>query len=282
MHYRFLADPDYAQITACFNRAFSDYFVPFNATESYLRDRWHTGRVDFGLSVGAFDGEEMVGFLMTGVDQWQGLPTAFNAATGIVPNKRGQGIAGEMYAKLIPKLKSQAIQQSTLEVIAQNNRAIRAYEKQGFEIVRRLRCFKGSIPQDNGEHVSSFVEFHKMLQADWNAYAKLRDFTWSWEYNQQAVDRMGADAEIWEARDNGRLLAYYVYNPSVRKLVQWGSRPAHTPTLLRLLKKTLTSTEPILVPNVECSASRSLSLMRDLGMEQKIDLFEMVLALKSG
>ena len=279
MNYRFLSESDVKQITACFNQAFADYFVQFNATEEYLRNRWHAGRVDFALSIGAFDGAEMIGFIMTGVDHWKGVKTAYNAGTGIIPSRRGQGIAGEMYAHLIPRLQSQAIQQSTLEVICQNTRAIRAYEKQGFEIVRRLRCFRGSISQENGNAVSSFVEFHKILEADWEAYEKLQDFAWSWEHNRQAVECMETDAEIWEARDQRRLLAYYIYNPSIRKLVQWGSRPAHTPTLLRLIRKTLTSTEPISVTNVACSASRSLGLMKDLAMAQTIDQYEMVLPL---
>ena len=49
-------------LTPCFNLAFSDYFVKFNATEDYLRERWLAADVDYSLSAEMMDDGLLVGF----------------------------------------------------------------------------------------------------------------------------------------------------------------------------------------------------------------------------
>ena len=82
---------------------------------------------------------ELILASITGIDNREGVPTAYNAGTGIIPAFRGQGIVGEMYEMLLPRLKAMGIRQSILEVICQNERAIKAYEKAGFQHEGRKR-----------------------------------------------------------------------------------------------------------------------------------------------
>jgi len=95
-------------LTSCFNLAFSDYFVKFNATEDYLRDRWFAADVDFSLSAGVMDKNELVGFIINGVREWNGIQSAFNVGTGVIPSCRGNRLTEKMYQFLQPLMKKKS------------------------------------------------------------------------------------------------------------------------------------------------------------------------------
>ena len=116
-------------LTTCFNKSFSDYFVKFEVTESSLQQRLKGAGIDFSLSAGVLDGKELVGFIVHGNRTWNGLKTAFNAGTGVIPTHRGNGLAEIMYDYLIPKFKLNGIQSISLEVIQKNVKAIHVYKK---------------------------------------------------------------------------------------------------------------------------------------------------------
>lgn len=274
--YKSLDQVEFLELVICFNEAFADYLVRFNATEDYLRDRWDAARVDYSLSVGAFLDAEMIGFTVSGVDDWRGQRTAYNAGTGIVPTHRGRGIAGKMFEYLLPHYRAAGITQMTLEVITDNTRAIRAYEKQGFQIVRRMRCLQGEIHAEALLPLPKMVECHRVTQPDWDVYPALsREFKWSWEHNLATVRRLGAQAEAWEARVGSRLLAYCIWEPATHKMVQWGCQDGHIATLKGLFRLVLADTGKIRANNIETTADRSLSLMKDLGLEVSFDQYEM-------
>ncbi len=93
------------QIHRTFQEAFSDYAVDMSSlTEERLRVRCVKNGVDWDASVGAFDGDRMVGFTLIGIDDWQGSLGAFDAATGIVPDYRGQRLAAAMFEHALPGL----------------------------------------------------------------------------------------------------------------------------------------------------------------------------------
>src|SRR6478735_7672377 len=102
MEFRTLENTSLAEITAFFNAAFADYFVPINATVEAMQNRWRSSRVDFNLSVGAFEAGKLVAFIFTGVDDWQGRKTAYNAGTGVIPEFRGRKLVSELYDFAIP------------------------------------------------------------------------------------------------------------------------------------------------------------------------------------
>ena len=111
-------------ITTCFNNAFADYFVKFEVTESYLRDKWRGAGVDRNLSAGVVDRGELVGFIVHGVGEWNGLKAGYNAGTGVIPSHRGKGLTQKMYQFLFPKLKENGIKCLLLEAIQENEKAI--------------------------------------------------------------------------------------------------------------------------------------------------------------
>ena len=63
-------------------------------SEDWVRNRLAKNAYDPACSAGAFDDGRLVGFMLHGVADWRGERIAFDAATGILPQYRGQGLAG--------------------------------------------------------------------------------------------------------------------------------------------------------------------------------------------
>ncbi len=95
--YRTLIDTPIEQIHEAFVRGFSDYLVPMQLSLEDLRAMHAIRGVDYSLSVGAFDGDDLIGFTTNGVGMWCGLPTAYDAATAVAKNYRGRGVSREMF-----------------------------------------------------------------------------------------------------------------------------------------------------------------------------------------
>lgn len=143
MDCKLLGDEDLDALYLAFNAAFSKNFVKFQPTKEEFEYRLNSKiRVEQDISAGAFDGEEMVGFILHTSGFYQGIPTAYNGGTGVLPGFRNQRVAEEMYQFLIPKIRSRFLARILLEVVEVNDFAIRLYERIGFSINRRMLCFK--------------------------------------------------------------------------------------------------------------------------------------------
>lgn len=142
MNFTTLENIPQSTLTNCFNDGFSDYVIDIRATDTYLSERWKLGGVDFSLSGGAWIGDKLVGIVIIMVAEVNGTLTAFNGATCVRPEARGQAATKRIFDFLIPKFKEKGILKAQLEVLEENNRAIAVYKKIGFDINRKLLCFK--------------------------------------------------------------------------------------------------------------------------------------------
>ncbi|MGD8413738.1 MAG: GNAT family N-acetyltransferase, partial [Candidatus Latescibacterota bacterium] len=139
--YRFLTRDQFPQIHQAFLQAFADYYVETGGiTEEVLYNRAVKNGVDFSVSVGAFDAERLVAMTLVGLDQWKGATAAFDIGTGVVPGHRGRGVAKEMFQFALPRLRERGATRFVLEVIQENQPAIKAYKAVGFEVTREFDC----------------------------------------------------------------------------------------------------------------------------------------------
>ncbi|RAI97875.1 ribosomal protein S18 acetylase RimI-like enzyme [Chitinophaga skermanii] len=201
-------------IARCFNDAFADYYVKFNANETYFINRWKAARVSYALSYGAFEEERLVGFMLMGIDQWEGLPTAYNAGTGVIPEERGRRLVEKMYSRALPALQAQGIQQSTLEVITINEKAIKAYKNVGYEIARELHCFSGEIKQTSTDRL------YKSKHIPFDTLPTPR-FPYSWENNLQGIKIAPHHYEYWYIKDDNQIIASAIINPGNGYIAQY-------------------------------------------------------------
>jgi ribosomal protein S18 acetylase RimI-like enzyme len=138
--YRLLTTADFEALYRCFLEAFSDYQVDMQMSVEQFQQRMVHDRVELESSVGAFEDERMIGFYMNGRGVWDGEQTAYDAGTGVVPDRRRRGIAAELFDFMVPQLKKRGITQYLLEVLTSNERAVALYRKIGLKRLDASLC----------------------------------------------------------------------------------------------------------------------------------------------
>jgi ribosomal protein S18 acetylase RimI-like enzyme len=276
---------DKAAVHAAFIEAFADYAMTSTGlTEERLLLRMEKNAVDYDLSVGAYDGDRMVGFTLIGVDSWGGAVTAYDAGTGIVPAFRGQGLARRMFDRALPVLRERGVERFSLEVLQQNEPAIRAYKKSGFEITRQLRSYAAAAA----------VLSHSLASADASAWdvqpigprtfaLVVQDADWlpSFENRFSAVERIPSDVTLIGAFDGGRCVGVAAYSPPLRwflTLVVCRShrrRGVGRALLARVAGDLPEGVTRLAVINVDASDEGMIAFVGALGFGSLVDQFEM-------
>ena len=165
-----------ALVTA-FNEAFSDYLVKLTMTRSDL-ERMLTRRGYLAdASVGAFDGERLVGFTFNGVDG----TFAYDTGTGVVPMHRRRGLARVLMEHSFDLIRRAAANRYLLEVLEANDRAVALYRGLGFVETRRFQCWT----YDPQRH-ASFTELADVHLAELASWC---DIALSWQNSLASLAR---------------------------------------------------------------------------------------------
>ena len=131
-----LATLDPASLTTAFNTVYTDYVVPLTMTESQLAQHIANNDIDLAHSpLWLADDGAIVGLAALGVRGARGWIGGF----GVTPAWRGQGLSHRFTAGVLAMARELSLRTVQLEVITTNPRAIRAYQRGGFEILRDLR-----------------------------------------------------------------------------------------------------------------------------------------------
>ncbi len=264
-------------LTVCFNEAFSDYFMKFNATESYLQKRWKGAGIDFALSAGVMDDGKLVGFIVNGVRNYNGLKTAFNAGTGVIPSHRGNGLTEKMYQFLAPKFSENGIQSLSLEVIQENAKAIHVYEKVGLKISRALNCYTGKIKVEVPSTTQDLV-FKKLETPEWETFKLFYDFEPAWENRNIAIKTCEELFSFYGVEKNNQLIAFAIIKDANLYIAQFGVHPDYrNQGVGQFLFSHLFSLYPTLkIINVEASATSVIQFIESHGFKNTVNQYEMV------
>jgi len=270
-----LSQTSLTKITECFNLSFADYIVKFTATEEYLRSRWKAGRVDYKQSFGAFEGEQLVGFFIIGIDDYDGRRTAFNMATGVIPDFRGQRIVKQLYEYAFPHFRENGVRQCMLEVIIGNDIAVKAYQSVGFEIARSLHCFSGKLKLKE-EQVMPPLRFRKTAVPRWKKYKSLSPYAPSWEQTPAAIDLARKEYEYWEFYEGDVLQGFFCgkkengFTPCIfMNPARWNDLGPF------LFARMATRFGKLKINNVESTAKDLIGLLKRRQLENTIDQYEM-------
>lgn len=216
MEVRTLESVDIHDIIDCFLEAFANYYVEFPQEHDFYLRRWQAAGVKLDFSYGVFDGDRLIAFIIHAVDYRAGQVIAFNTGTGVLPEFRGKGLVADMYGFAIPDLKMKGITYSMLEVIQKNERAISAYKSVGFEIRREYQCFKREMKFAG----SSDIEVVEADMADWDWEVSSAEAAYSWD--NQAETLMHTDCKGYMVTSNNVMLAYFIFLPERKQVVQFG------------------------------------------------------------
>jgi len=220
--FSFLTSKHLPLLHQTFLRAFADYMVPIQLNEEQFRAKVKREGIEPAFCVAAFSENEMVGFILTGLGEWQGKPTAYNAGTGVIPAFRGHGLTQQLYRFLLPKLQESGLEQCLLEVICENAPALKSYQRTGFRITRSFDCFRGlknELLLDMA--FPTGITINEVTKPDWAAYTSFWDVKPSWQNMADAFKRSPDPKLLLEARDAQQQLAGYVaFFPNNASIVQ--------------------------------------------------------------
>ena len=266
-----LAGVPLEKIVACLTIAFEGYFVQMPSDVDFWRNRYKGARVDFELSFGAFKDNKLVGFIINGVDYLEGKLTAFNTGTGVIPAFRGQQVVDRLYAFAIPFFEEKGITNCALEVIQENARAIKVYERIGFAKKRSLNTYKGTITSELQNVDIQAVDFQNLLRGlpDHDYYA--------WDFSNEALLLLKDTYTTYLVhRPNKKAVGYFVINSTNGTVAQLDSSDADLPYLLSGIQQIAPA---IRIVNVDEKRTKLIQNLLHCGLENTINQFEMEMLL---
>lgn len=278
-----IASVDPAQLHSAFLEAFADYAMDASGTtEERLLLRMRKNAVDYEISPGLYDGDRLVGFTLIGVDEWGGCLTAYDAGTGIVPAFRKQGWARRLFDHALPALRRKGVERFALEVLQQNEPAIKAYRKSGFEISRELRCYVGEAATPQLWRAAADIEARPVDRAVLSQLEASADFLPSFENRFSALDAIPDRIELTGAFLNGELTGVSAYVPALNwpltLLVSREHRRCGVGTsLLRHVAARMPQAAARLsILNIDGEATGTQAFFESLGFKPLVDQYEMI------
>lgn len=283
-HFSLLTAKELPQLHDAFLKAFADYVVPIQLTDEQFRAKVIREGIEPSFCVAAYIGNEIAGFILTGLGEWGGKPTAYNAGTGVLPQYRGRKLTQQMYEVLLPKLRASGIEQCLLEVIQDNKAALQSYQAVGMHITRSLYCFRALktellLPPTQD---SEPVEVVPADKADLKLFRCFRDVTPTWQNSFAAIKRSGEQCRVLEARNVSKeVVGYIAFFPKSGAVAQlavdelWRGKGIGTALLCEAIRQV--EAPAIMFINIESTAQGMISFLTRRHMQLILKQYEMLM-----
>jgi ribosomal protein S18 acetylase RimI-like enzyme len=279
MEIKTLENTPVAVIASTFNEAFSDYFIRLQFTEESMAAKMKSEGILLRYSVGAFEGGQLVGFILNGYDMLSGVKTIYNAGTGVIPSYRGKRITTSLYEYAIHMLAREGIYSHLLEVIDNNHPAMHVYEKIGFKKGRKLLAFKND---SSIQGIASF-QFKQLNDIPPEAIV-FSNMEAAWQNSLASVERAKTGHQLLGAFDNEKLVGFAAYVPTTGRVKQLAVHPDHRrkgvgTTLLQFIQQNTGATQ-LVITNVDENYEPAIMFLRALGFQVFLSLYEMKLTVE--
>jgi len=275
MQIKNLNNTTFEDIVDCFLEAFENYFVEFPKDPSYFKQRWEMSKINYTLSYGMFDGIKLVGFILHGIENRNSHLTAFNLATGVVPDYRGKKITKTIYEFAISDLITNGISKCQLEVIKQNTYAVKAYQNIGFSITKNYKCFSGNIILDK----DFSYELTEINIQDFNFNLMPNQSLYSWENQSQSIKR--GNFKCFEILNNNQTESFFIINNQSGYIAQLDVLVDYEIAWQHLFHAIYKICETVKINNVDERLISKIMHLEKVGLKNTINQYQMELVLTS-
>lgn len=275
--YQCLVNQSYPEIADCLNRAFSDYALPIQMSAEQVEAFFTFSGADLRLSYGAFYDNRLIGFMVNTCSVYNGERAVFDVATGVVPEHRGKKVFTNLFSFAAGELRKQGVEKYYLEALQQNQKAINAYQKQGFAVCRAFSVLKASHRTPDSDACS-------MTQVDLDAFdfEKVRQCVCvppSFE-NSTAILKRNPDSYAVAYREQGNGIgAFCVFQKQRGQLMQLSF--ADLAQLKEILQWLFSQYPEIVIKNIDKSYPQVMELLLSLGAQEVAEQYEMVKVLSN-
>lgn len=275
MEIRTLQGVPVAVLADTFNEAFSDYQIKFNVTEDSFRKKFEAEAIKQEMSTGAFDGDRLVGFILHGVDEINGIKSVFNAGTGVVPSHRGRRITEAMYKHALDLLGQHGYTHHQLEVLHDNDKAKKVYLKMGFKDVRMVASFTGTVNREMPEAVT----IRQVDTLDFDTLTSWCNVEPTWQNNTQCIVRAYSRHDFYIATLNGEDAGFAAVDTLNKRIKQFAVKPSlrRKGVGSALFSHITDKHGVVLFVNYDLGDTESISCFKKLGLKQEWNLYEMKL-----
>lgn len=273
MDIRQILEEDFDSLYKTFKVAFTNNEVSFQPTVEEFKHRLFKKLfVKNAISAASFDGNEMTGFILHSSGIYQGIPTAYNGGTGVLPGFRNQKTAERIYEFLIPKIQEQFLARILLEVVETNKHAISLYEKIGFTFKRRFKCYKMTKPFESFSEVK--VREGTMGEVNFN----FNDFEPSFIDSSEHLKAGEEKVLISEKQDT--VTGYLIFQPHLGRISQISVDRIHRQSgvgeALLMQAQAMTS-KPLTIMNIPEDEFGFDSFLIRCGFQNQVNQYEMEL-----
>lgn len=197
------------ELTNFLNEGFEDYFVPVQFTTTAFLNMLRKDGLDLSSSRVLMAEGQPGGIALIARRGW----TSRLAAMGVSKKMRGQGAGSWLMDELIKEACQREDREMVLEVIEQNEPAVKLYQKYGFQMVRRLI---GCIRKEAKENQKSDLQETDLRRlGQLIAQHGLPDLPW--QVSSESVAQMNPPARAY--RKGQAYIA--VSNPTLDHVVIW-------------------------------------------------------------
>lgn len=264
------------ELVDCFLLAFENYYVKMPSNKDYYERRWKAAKVDYDLSYGMFDNGRLVGFIIHAIDDRFGIKTAFNTGTGVIPEFRGQRIIKSIYDFAINDLRYNGIEKSTLEVIQENKKAIKAYQGVGFKVCKEYSCFSGNITIDSHEEIK--LEKIDKREFDWDSVHNQNYYSWDFQ-KETIVERAYS---FYHVIHDAKPESYFIFNEENKYIAQFDLFENKKNSWVRLFQGIKQISNEVKIINVDNRLVDKLYMINKVKIPRTVDQYEMELEITGG
>lgn len=279
LRYRTLTKEDLGQMHRSFVEAFSNYQVNMKMSREAFEDRMlYKLNINFDLSPAAFSGDKLVGFIFQTINEYEGTLAAYNGGTGVIPGYLGQGLTAKLYEFITPKLRGQGVEKCVLEVLTDNEQAIKAYSKSRFDKTKTFQCLmlKDGFLKSLSDYSISVKEVRGFSIEE---YLALGDINPSMLDQLTQVKYHLAKETILEFREADVLQGYIIFQPKNGRITQIAVNKKHRRkgigSALVSRAYLLSESKTMSILNIEVSHVEIISFFEKLGFTKDLKQFEM-------
>lgn len=266
------------KIHEAFVDAFSAYEVKLDMPLEKLIEMMKTRDLNPAFSVGCFEGEILLGFILTGYREINGQKVCYDGGTGVIKAYQRKGIGELMLKELLLILREKQVNCFVLEVLENNAPAIKLYEKHGFAKTRKLECFEINKQQlkpvpDRGFGIT-VINPATLIQNE----ELYRLYPPTWQNEIQSVLNVAENYTCISLSCSSKILGYgFIHKtkgdiPQIGILEEWKHWGLEAHLFAELAKQT--ESEKLVVLNVEADNYLGETL-RKLGFSNTVNQWEM-------
>ena len=264
-----LSHASFDQIVDCFLRAFENYYVEMPTEKSYYAERWRAANVDFKLSYGLYDEGLLVGFIIHAIDHRFEKLTAFNTGTGILPEYRGNRLVKVIYDYALKDLSKNGVSKTVLEVIRENDKAIRSYKSVGFKLCKNYKCFAGKINTPKTQDV--VIEKIDLENVLWSQLPNPEYY--SWDFQKETI--LKRNYSYYQVTYRGTLESFFLFDNTNKYLGQFDLFGEVKDAWKRLFEAIDQICGEVRVINVDERLKDKIKWLNHVGLKNTVDQYEM-------